>query len=390
MNKINFLRIICITTFVVSMVMSIILCLPGNWDSADASTTDEVKSKAYCLMDYGTGEVLLEKESKQHLPIASVTKTMTLLLTFEAIEQGKFGLEDMLLSTQNASGMGGSQVFLEPDTEYKVDDLLYAVIMSSANDASVVFAEAIAGSESAFVDMMNKKAQSLGLVDTNFVNCTGLPANNHYSCAHDVAVIMRELVGHQEYFNYTKERLRDFVHPTGRVTQMTNTNKLMRSYNGCDAGKTGSTVEAGYCLSATAIRNNMSLLSVVLGADNSTQRFVDCSTLFDYGFNNYESKCLVDTQQILYPQPVAHSKTAEIYVQPQQAFYQLTKRGEDSNTQVNFEYFKLSAPMKQGEVAGKIIVTKDNVVTKEIDLVLSQDIQAMNYYENIQHIAENW
>ncbi|MGN1222463.1 MAG: D-alanyl-D-alanine carboxypeptidase family protein, partial [Christensenellales bacterium] len=278
MNKINFLRIICITTFVVSMVMSIILCLPGNWDSADASTTDEVKSKAYCLMDYGTGEVLLEKESKQHLPIASVTKTMTLLLTFEAMEQGKFGIEDMLLSTQNASGMGGSQVFLEPDTEYKVNDLLYAVIMSSANDASVVFAEAIAGSESAFVDMMNKKAQSLGLVDTNFVNCTGLPANNHYSCAHDVAVIMRELVGHQEYFNYTKEILRDFVHPTGRVTQMTNTNKLMRSYNGCDAGKTGSTVEAGYCLSATAVRNNMRLISVVLGADNSKQRFADCST----------------------------------------------------------------------------------------------------------------
>ena len=146
----------------------------------------------------------------------------------------------MLFSSTNASSMGGSQVFLEPNTEYKVDDLLYAVVISSANDASVVFAEAIGGSEQGFVTMMNNKAESLGLINTHFSNCTGLPANNHYSCAQDMACIMCELVKHPIYFNYTKERLRNFVHPTGRITQMTNTNKLIKSYNGCDAGKTGS------------------------------------------------------------------------------------------------------------------------------------------------------
>lgn len=372
------------------MAISIILCLPGNWDDVKASTVDEINSKAYCLMDYETGDILLEKDSKQHLPIASVTKTMTLLLTFEAIEQGKFGFDDMLLSSKNASGMGGSQVFLEPDTKYKVNDLLYAVIMSSANDASMVFAEAIAGTEASFVDMMNKKAQSLGLVDTNFVNCTGLPANNHYSCAHDLAIVMRQLINHKEYFNYTQERLRDFVHPTGRVTQMTNTNKLMRAYSGCDAGKTGSTVEAGYCLSATAIRNDMRLISVVLGAQNSKQRFADCATIFDYGFNNYESKCIVDTQPILYPNSIAHAKTLEVYVQPEQRFCQLTKKGEDIDLQVNYEYYDLSAPLEQSAIVGKIIITKDSVVLKEINLILSQNVEAMNYYDNIQYIAKYW
>lgn len=388
MKKIKYLSLIL--TFVVMFCCGLVIS-PQNEIVVNAIKPDLIKSKAYCLMDSQTGEVLLENNSNQHLPIASVTKTMTLLLVFEAIEQNKFGLNDLLLSSKNASGMGGSQVFLEADTKYKADDLLYAVVMSSANDASVVFAEEIAGSEDAFVDMMNDKAKQLGLTDTHFSNCTGLPANDHYSSAKDVALIMRELIKYPAYFNYTKERLRDFVHPTGRITQMTNTNKLINAYKGCDAGKTGSTVEAGYCLSATAMRNNMRLISVVLGADNSKQRFADCATIFDYGFNNYQSICLVNKdEQELYPNKILHAKTNEIVVKPSCSYYEITPKNEDSKTTIIRQYDNVSAPLKAGDVVGQIVVLENGVVKHQIDLILVCDVEQKTLLDDIREISNKW
>ena len=188
MNKIT-LKLICAGTLVVSFLLSLLMSVPRYLNTAYAEELN-LGSKSYCLMDEKTGDVLLEKDSLKHLPIASVTKTMTLLLTFEAIEKGQFSYADLIFSSKNASGMGGSQVFLDANTDYVADDLLYAVVLSSANDASVAFAEKIAGSEEKFVQLMNEKAKSLGLENTNFVNCTGLPANNHYSCAYDMARII--------------------------------------------------------------------------------------------------------------------------------------------------------------------------------------------------------
>ena len=342
-------------------------------------------------MDFNTNNVLLEKESTKQLPIASVTKTMTLLLIFEEIEKGNLKTQDMLLCSKNASGMGGSQVFLDANTQYKVDDLLYAVILSSANDASVVFAEAISGSEENFVELMNKKAQLLGLKNTHYANCTGLPANNHYSCAYDVAIVTAELLKHKMYYNYTQERLKDFVHPSGRVTQMVNTNKLMRAYSGCDAGKTGSTVEAGYCLTASAMRNNFRLISVVLGAETSKQRFNDCATILDYGFNNYKSQCIVDENQTLnYANKILHSTVAEVLVKPQNSFYQTIKQDEEANLETQICYDEVKAPLKKDDVVGKILVLKEGQVLKEINLVLAQDVPELSYFESLKQIIKQW
>lgn len=389
MKKFKFLNApLC---FVMLLGMFFAASLPSQMQVAYAKGVDEINSKAYCLMDFNTNTVLLEKESTKHLPIASVTKTMTLLLTFEEIEKGKLKTQDMLLCSKNASGMGGSQVFLDADTQYKVDDLLYAVILSSANDASVVFAEAIAGTEENFVDLMNKKAQNLGLKNTHFVNCTGLPASNHYSCANDVAVITKELLKHDMYFNYTKERLRDFVHPSGRITQMTNTNKLMHTYNGCDAGKTGSTVEAGYCLTASAVRNNLRLVSVVLGAQTSKQRFNDCATILDYGFNNYESQCLVDANQsIEYTKPIKYSNLNNVLVKPQEAYYVITQKGEQTNLTTQTFFNDIKAPLKKGEIVGEIVISNNGKEVKHINLLLTQDIPVITYLESLKQITNKW
>ena len=389
MKKFKFLNApLC---FVMLLGMFFAASLPSQMQVAYAKGVDEINSKAYCLMDFNTNTVLLEKESTKHLPIASVTKTMTLLLTFEEIEKGKLKTQDMLLCSKNASGMGGSQVFLDADTQYKVDDLLYAVILSSANDASVVFAEAIAGTEENFVDLMNKKAQLLGLKNTHYANCTGLPANNHYSCANDVAVITKELLKHDMYFNYTKERLRDFVHPSGRITQMTNTNKLMHTYNGCDAGKTGSTVEAGYCLTASAVRNNLRLVSVVLGAQTSKQRFNDCATILDYGFNNYESQCLVDANQsIEYTKPIKYSNLNNVLVKPQEAYYVITQKGEQTNLTTQTFFNDIKAPLKKGEIVGEIVISNNGKEVKHINLLLTQDIPVITYLESLKQITNKW
>ncbi len=356
-----------------------------------AKSIEDINSKAYCLMDFNTNNVLLEKESTKQLPIASVTKTMTLLLTFEEIEKGSIKTQDMLLCSKNASGMGGSQVFLDANTQYKVDDLLYAVILSSANDASVVFAEAISGSEENFVELMNKKAQLLGLKNTHYANCTGLPASNHYSCAYDVAIVTAELLKHNLYFNYTQERLKDLVHPSGRVTQMVNTNKLMRAYSGCDAGKTGSTVEAGFCLTASAMRNNFRLISVVLGAETSKQRFNDCATILDYGFNNYKSECIVDENQTLnYANKILHSSIAEVLVKPQNSFYQTIRQGEGTTLETKICYDDVKAPLKKDDVVGKILVLNEGQVLKEINLVLTQDVPELSYFESLKQISKQW
>lgn len=389
MSKI-LLRLICAGTFVVSFLLALLMSVPRYLNAAYAQEL-ELGSKAYCLIDEKSGEVLLEKDSLRHLPIASVTKTMTLLLIFEAIENGQFGYEDLIYSSKNASGMGGSQVFLDADTDYVANDLLYAIVLSSANDASVAFAEKIAGTEEQFVNLMNKKAQTLGLKNTNFVNCTGLPANNHYSCAYDMAKIMQELVKHEDYFNYTNIRLKDFVHPSGRITQMVNTNKLINSYAGCDAGKTGSTAEAGFCFSSTAQRNGLRLISVVLGAENSKQRFNDAVQLFNYGFNNYESKCIVDVNNpIMLESDIKCAKTKENYVKPSTSFYQTLKKGEESKLAVKNEFYSLTAPLEKGAVVGKIYVLNEDVICAEIDLILCENIDAQTYYDSVKTVLNKW
>jgi len=370
------------------IIMSNFLYVP-NFTKVSAS--QEEGSKAYLLMEYGTGQVLKEHNAEQKLPIASVTKLMTLLITFQSIENGILDYEQLLTASENASGMGGSQVFIDANSEYKVRDLITAIVVSSANDASVVLAEAISGSESEFVAEMNKQASILGMNNTHFSNSTGLPNNEHYSCAKDVAILMRELLQFEGYYQFSNIWMQDFVHPSGRITQMSNTNKLLKSYNGCDAGKTGSTNEAGFCLSASAKRNNMRLISVVLGAENSKTRFKQCSELLDWGFSNYKSVCLISKDtELPIKADVKRATLPQISVKSNVEYWDLIKNGEKSSVEIHYEFNDIRAPLTTRDKVGEAVIVSDGVVLDRIDLFPTQDIQAIKYGESIEKVLNSW
>ena len=385
MIKINKLFI----PIMLTCVLIISFFIPNTMIEASANETS-INAKACVLMDYGSGQILKENNSKKHLPIASVTKLTTLLLAFEAIDKGELALDQILVASEHAFNMGGSQVFIDAGAEYKVENLLHSIIISSANDASVMIAEQLAGSEDEFVQKMNSRVLELGGQDTNYVNCSGLPSPNAYSCAYDVALVTREILKHSLYFEISKITLEDFVHPSGRITQMANTNKLLKNYNGCDAGKTGSTNEAGYCFSGTAKRGNLRLISVILGAENSKQRFAECASLFDWGFANFKSECLIDKQKDLqcdFNIKLAKNKTT---LKSADDFWITYKKDQKSNIEVFYEMQELKAPISKNSIVGKIIVTQNGVVLKEIDILTTQDVQLQTYFDRVKQIGNNW
>lgn len=377
-------RFLIIFAFIIVLMPCFCAFMPVSADETNSAC------KARLLMDYGTGRIIVDENSTKHLPIASVTKLTTLLLAFEAIDNGTLALDEKLTASKNAASMGGSQVFIDANSEYSVENLLHAIIISSANDASIVIAEEIGGSEAGFVNLMNEKVKSLGANDTNYTNCTGLPSANAYSCARDVALVMREVLNHDLYFKISKIWMEDFEHPSGRVTQMANTNKLLRSYTGCDAGKTGSTNEAGFCMSASALKGEMRLIAVVLGAESSKARFGACSDLFDWGFANYSSTKLIDATQILSNVPeFSKAKTLPQLV-AKEDYYALVGKNEKPNIVVNYEFTKTFAPLEKGEVVGKIILTENDKVIKEIDIISLDSVEAKGYKDNIDDIIGNW
>ena len=251
-------------------------------------------AKSAYLAESKSGTEIFSKNETKRLPIASMCKIMTLLLAFDAVNTGVISMDESVIVSERAAGMGGSQVFLESGGEYKIRELLKSIAVCSANDSCVAIAEKISGSEEAFVNRMNEKAQELGMRDTLFSNCTGLPKEPQYSCAKDVAAMLCKLIENEEYFGFCKVWTEKFQHPEGRVTEITNTNKLVRFYQGCDGGKTGFTSEAGFCLAATATRGGMRLVSVVIGEDSSAHRFGDVRGMFDYAFANYALKTVAD------------------------------------------------------------------------------------------------
>lgn len=242
---------------------------------------------AALLLEPQSGQIIFQMNADVPRPVASVTKVMTILLALEAIEQGRIEQEQRVVISESAAGMGGSQVLLDVGEEQTVDVLLKSTIVGSANDACVALAELMYGSEDLCVDRMNERAAELGMNDTHFVNCTGLPAEGAHTTAHDVAIMTMAMLAHELYFHYSTVWLDEVDHGDGRVTQLTNTNKLTRLYDGCDGGKTGSTNEAGYCVSATARRGDMRLIAVVLGAGSGAERFEIAGDMLDYGFANY-------------------------------------------------------------------------------------------------------
>ena len=382
---ISFLLIFCLSVLCVSsnFFVNTYAIMPGE---------SAFTAKSLYLIDYNSGQVLYEKDAEKQLPVASIVKLMTIELVCEKLESGELDIDEKVVVSRNAQSMGGSQVFIEEGGEYTVGDLLKSTIVSSANDASVALAERISGSEDSFVILMNKKAKELGLKNTNYVNCTGLPASNQYSCAKDTALLLKQVLTHDDYHKFSTIWMDTLSHPKGRESELVNTNKLIRYYEGCDGGKTGSTSEAGYCLVATAKRGDMRLIGSVLGAENGKKRFSETSSLLNYGFNNFENRQVVNKNSELGEKlQVKNSKQNEISVIAEKDIFVLSKKGEDNDITTKIELNEsIKAPIKKGDKVGKIYVIRNSEVIDFSEILANEDANATTIMDNITKIAENW
>jgi len=348
--------------------------------------------KASYMVNYETGTVIHAQNEDRRLPIASMCKIMSLVLVYESIEKGALDPEGEISVSREAAGMGGSQVFLDADRNYKVSELIKSVIICSANDATYALAEAVSGSEEAFVQDMNQKAQSLGMNDTLFSNSTGLPRPSQYSTAKDVATMTAELLKYPNYFSASSIWMDKFVHNADRFTEMTNTNKLVRFYRGCDGGKTGYTAEAGHCISATAQRDNMRMIAVIIGAPDSKTRFAAASGLLNHGFANYRSVMLVDKDKPLDVQAaIKGGKADTVSVYPQRSYHVFAERSSPPARQVEFELSgQLRAPVKKGDSAGRLLILENGAVVEEIPLIAGDDVAARSFFDSFGNAADNW
>jgi len=350
------------------------------------------QAKATVLMDFNSKTIVYADNETKRLPIASMTKIMLLNLIFEGIDNGQLSLDESITVSKTASGMGGSQVFLQADKQYPVKDLVKSIIIASANDASVALAERLYGSESACVDAMNAKCAEWKLDNTLFSNCTGLPKATQYSCARDVAEMLSELLTHKEYFDYSGIWLDELVHPDGQKTTLTNTNKLVRFYSGCDGGKTGFTQDAGYCLAATAKRGAMRVICVCIGEGDSKQRFGDVSGLFDYAFNNYSQKIIVDKEfEPKESVKVSCGREASVFVEPEKNVYAFLNKTENPSFSVEYTFEEnVAAPVSKGDKLGELLVIKDGVEYERVALVAASDVDRQTYGDVVKKFGDKW
>ena len=352
----------------------------------------KVNGKAVYLVDSATGTEMYSSRSDDRLPIASMVKIMTTLLALESVDRGELSLDEMVPVSDVAASMGGSQVFLDSGKEYRAGELIKSIIVASANDSCVAMAERLSGSVEGFVKDMNERAKALGMNNTNFVNCTGLPAPESYSSAKDVSIMFRELIKHPKYFEYAGIWLEDFVHPDGRTTSMTNTNKLVRFYNGCDGGKTGFTSEAKFCLSATAERNGLRVVAVVIGADSSKERFASVSNLFGYAFSNYSAKVIQSKDNCIENSiRVLGGREKGISVAVKEDFKALVKKGDDGEYKVHFNLPAIvKAPIVRGGEIGTAYLTRNGEVIGECPVVSLVDVEKARYSDTLKHICDEW
>ena len=325
------------------------------------------------LIEPSTNTIVYEKNSREQLAPASMTKMMTLLLIMEAYDNGQFKLDDMVPISANASGMGGSQLFLQQNTQIKAEELIKGIAIASGNDAAVAMAEFIAGSVDEFVKMMNDKVMKLGLTDTHFVNVHGLDAENHYSSSYDMAQIARELVKHEKILDFTSLYEDYLIKPDGSKIWLVNTNKLVRFFDGVDGLKTGYTSTAKYCLTATAKKNDIRFISVVMGVDSSEHRSYDTTNLLNYGFNTYKLNKLIDTNEIIDYLDIKNGIKNKIPIYVEYNVNNLVKKNELKEYRYNIKKNSVKAPIKVGDIVGTLevidengdLVTKVNLVSKE-------------------------
>lgn len=352
--------------------------------AADIDQNLTITAKSAILTEGSTGTVLFEHDADKQMPPASITKVMTLLLVFEAMDAGKFTMETEIVASEHACSMGGSQIWLEPGEAFTVNELLKAAAISSANDACVALGEAVSGSEETFVELMNERAAELGMKNTVFKNCTGLDAEGHLSTARDIAIMSAELLRHPEIKNYSTVWMDSL---RGGKTELTNTNRLVRFYKGCTGLKTGSTDGAGCCLSASAERDGMELISVTLGSPNTDERFAAGRKLLDYGFANFALVKMTPPEEYLAPIPVAHgtAETVQPICEEPAAF--LLKKGQEAGVEQSvYLPEKLEAPVKAGDVLGRVTVTLSGGEIGGYDIVAAEDVPRIGLFEALKKL----
>lgn len=337
----------------------------------------ELTSKSALLMDYNTGKVIFALNENEKLPPASVTKIMTILLAMEAIEKGRITFDNEVVISEYAASMGGTQVYLEPGETQRVEDLIRAVIIRSANDASVALGEGISGSNESFVKLMNDRAKELGMVNTHFANASGLPMDDHYTSAYDIALMSRELLKYESISKYLTSYMEDLI--VGRkkddTQTMVNTNKLIRDYDGTTGIKTGHINAAGYCMSASAKRGDLQLIAVVLGGKSSAIRFTEAKKLLDYGFANYDSVKIGKKGDVIATLPIEKSDISLIDLVLDKDVYALLPKGNKGKLDKEVVYHdNIQSPIKKGDILGELVVNVEGKEVDRINLVAKNDV----------------
>lgn len=377
-------------------LVTALLLLPGIAQADELPMKAEapitLTSPSAILCEASTGQVIFEKNADERRPVASVNKVMTILLTLEAVDEGRVSLDDQVTVSPRAASMGGSQAFLDAGERYKLSELLKTVIVASANDSAVALAEHLAGTEESFVRLMNTRAEELGLTNTHYANCTGLPAQEHYTTARDVAKLSAQLDLHPIYYRYSTIWMDEIKHRGGRVTSLTNTNRLIRFYPGCDGYKTGSTNEARYCVSATAKKEGMRLIAVVLGTPAGQTRFDEARAMLEYGFANVQLVTPIAQGQALdMTVPVRLGGRDEVSVLSGGTCSLLERRGEKNALSLEAALVeKVNAPVYAGDVLGEIRVKRGDEVVAVVPAVAAEDVQLPGMVDALIRIRDHF
>jgi len=384
MRRKRFLVTVLLCLFTLSGIIPAFAAPESTVENEKGKPLLETTAESAVLMENSTGQVLFAKDADKELPMASVTKIMTLLLAVEAVEQGKAKLTDRVVTSENAWEMGGSQIYLEPGEEMSLEEMLIAVAVGSANDASVAVAEHIMGSEEAFVQAMNERAKKLGLKHTHFVNPTGLPAKGHYTSAYDMAVIMRECLKYPLFRRISSIYEYDL---RGGKFKLWNTNKLLKWYQGVDAGKTGWTNEARYCLASSAQRDGLRLIAVVLGAPEPRSHFRESIKLYKYGFARYQAVNLAECGATLKQLPVSKGVVDKLDIKAAAPVSVVVPRGEQKGFTMRLELpARVTAPVKKGQQVGTAVVVKNGREYLRVPLVAAYDVPRAGLGQQIQRM----
>ncbi len=371
------------------LVLAISLAIVAPTGALATELPFDIQSKSALLLDFDTGTILYEKNPHEKLPMASITKIMTILLGMEAIEDGRLKLDDTITVSEHAASMGGSTAFLSSGETFPVSTILETIIVASANDASVALAEKVYGSHEAFVEKMNQRAQELGMKNSHFVNSTGLPAENHYTTAYDIAMMSRELLKHSLFFKWSTIWV-DYIRDG--ETMLVNTNRLVRFYQNCDGVKTGYTTEAAHCISASAKRGNLRLIAIVLAAPTSNVRFAEASKLMDHGFANYESISIVKKHQVIEKEVlISGGKRNAIKGLAADDLSILLQKGESKEFTRDIELsLPLQAPIEQGQKIGLLTVKKDEKTVGVTDIVADETVEVASVFDYFNRILSSW